>query len=96
MSVDILGRTKFHWKAEGDFLCSKFEKAAEIHFRSTWGLFPCGGLLELHFFGVEVDLVRVCFDEHLEDVYKVFVLVKERRHLRNKQSLRVGVTRAKK
>lgn len=42
------------------------------------------GLLKLHFFDVEVDLVGVCFDENLEDVYEALVLVKESRHLRSR------------
>lgn len=38
-------------------------------------------LLELHFLGAEVDLVRVVFNESLEYLYEVLVLVKKRRNL---------------
>lgn len=38
-------------------------------------------ILELHFFGAEVDLVRVDVDENLEFVDERFVLIKKLGHL---------------
>lgn len=38
--------------------------------------------LELHFFGAEVDLVRIVVDESLEDANEALILVKKRRYLR--------------
>lgn len=51
---------------------------------STRTTYISEGLLKLHFFDAEVDLVGVCFNENFEDVYEALVLVKKGGHLRNR------------